>query len=308
MATKSLMISRSSKKGFRDGMIQDKSASGLFADAIIILILIIIAFACLVPLWHVLIASISDGQSLLRHSGLLVWPVGQTTLDGYKLVLRDNSILSGYFNTLTYVVGEVGFGLLLNVLAGYVLSRRNKLRKALTIFVVFTLLFTGGTVPLYMVVRSLGMVGTRWSLILPQCTNAAFLVMMVKAFESVPESTVESARIDGAGHLRTMFQVMLPQCFSYVLVIMINTGIIAWNAWFQASIYVPSAKNLWPLQLWIRSLVATNKDFMNWTNPDYSRYLIQYSVIILATLPILLLFPFFQKRLEKGMAMGSVKE
>jgi len=298
----------SPKKRFRDGMIEDKTFSGMLADTIIIIILIAIAFACLVPLWHVFIASISDGQTLLRHAGLLIWPVGQPTLDGYSLVLRDNSIVSGYFNTIIYVVGEVGFGVVLNVLAGYVLSRRTKLRRTLTIFVVFTLLFSGGTVPIYMVVRSLGMVGTRWALILPQCTNAAFLIMMVKAFESVPQSTVESARIDGAGHIRTMFQVMLPQCFSYMLVIMINTGILAWNAWFHASIYVPSSKNLWPLQLWIRSIVSTNQDFMNWTNPDYSRYLIQYSVIILSTVPVLLLFPFFQKRLEKGIAAGAVKE
>ncbi|HAL73633.1 MAG TPA: hypothetical protein DCM45_00905, partial [Clostridiales bacterium] len=207
MSTKNTLLFRSSKKSYRDGMIGDKSFSGLLADAIIIIILIVIAFTCLIPLWHVLIASVSDGQTLLKHAGLLVWPVGQATLDGYKLLLRDSSILNGYLNTIIYVVGEVGFGLIINVLAGYVLSRRNKLRRTLTIFVVFTMLFSGGTVPLYMIVRSLGMVGTRWALVLPQCTNAAFLVMMVKAFESVPESTVESARIDGAGHIRTMFQV-----------------------------------------------------------------------------------------------------
>lgn len=159
-----------------------------------------------------------------------------------------------------------------------------------------------------MVVRRLGMVGTRWALMLPHCTNGAFMVMMIKAFDSVPESTVEAARIDGAGHLRIMFQVMLPQCFSFALVTMVNTAIIAWNAWFSASIYVPTDKTRWPLQLWIRDLVASNQDFLNWTNPDYSRYLISYCVIMLSTLPILLMFPLFIKRLEKGMARGGVKE
>ena len=174
--------------------------------------------------------------------------------------------------------------------------------------VTITMIFTGGTIPLYMVVRRLGMVGTRWALILPHCTNGAFMVMMIKAFDSVPESTVEAARMDGAGHLRVMFQIMLPQCFSFCLVTMVNTAIIAWNAWFSASIYVPTDKTRWPLQLWIRDLVASNQDFLNWTNPDYTRYLIQYCVIILATLPILLMFPLFIKRLEKGMARGGVKE
>ena len=101
---------------------------------------------------------------------------------------------------------------------------------------------------------------------------------------------------------------MLPQCFSFALVTMVNTAIIAWNAWFSASIYVPTDKTRWPLQLWIRDLVASNQDFLNWTNPDYSRYLISYCVIMLSTLPILLMFPLFIKRLEKGMARGGVKE
>ncbi len=307
MAIKETQFRVSRRSRFRDGMVEDKTAMGIFADAIMIFILCMIAFVSLIPLWHVMISSISNGQMLLGHSGLVIWPVGQATLDGYRLTLRDDSILRGYMNTLIYVSGEVAFGFVLNTLGGYVLSRRSKLRKTLTIFIVFTLLFTGGVVPLYMVIRQLGMIGTRWSLIIPACTNGAFIVMMIKAFESVPESTIESARIDGASHVRTMFQVALPQCFSYMLVTMINTGILAWNAWFRASIYVPSNKNLWPLQLWIRQLVANNQDFLNWTNPDYSRYLIQYCVIVITTLPILILFPFFQKRLEKGVAIGAVK-
>ena len=100
---------------------------------------------------------------------------------------------------------------------------------------------------------------------------------------------------------------MLPQCFSFILVTMVNTAIIAWNAWLAASIYVPTDKSKWPLQLWIKELVAVNADFMNWSNPNYSRYLIQYCVITIATLPLILCFPLFIKRLEKGMAQGAVK-
>jgi putative aldouronate transport system permease protein len=243
----------------------------------------------------------------MQHNGLVLWPVGKATLSGYQLTFRDSSIMRGYLNTLVYVGGEVFFGTILNVLGGYVLSRHSKLRSVLTALVVFTLIFTGGTVPLYMVVRQLGLVGTRWSLMLPHCTNAAFLIMSIKAFESVPESTVEAAKMDGARHLTIIFQVMLPQCFSYILVTMVNTAILAWNAWLAASIYVPTDKTKWPLQLWIKELVAVNSEFMNWTNPNYSRYLVQYSVISIATLPLIMCFPFFIKRLEKGMAQGGVK-
>ena len=289
-------------------MVESNSVASVIADIIIVLILCMVAIAAVVPLWHTLMSSLSDGRTLFRTEGLVLLPVGGATLDGYALTLKDSSILRAYGNTLLYVIGSTGFGFVLNVIGGYVLSRKFKLRSTLMMLVTLTVLFTGGTIPLYMVVRRLGMVGTRWALILPHCTNGAFMAMMVKAFDSVPDATVEAARIDGAGHFRIMFQIMLPQCFSFVLVTMVNTAIIAWNAWFSASIYVPTDKTRWPLQLWIRDLVASNQDFLNWTNPDYSRYLISYCVIIISTLPILMLFPLFIKRLEKGMARGGVKE
>ncbi len=194
-------------------MIESRSAGSVLVDVIIALFLAIVALCAIVPLWHTLMSSISNGQTLFRTEGLVVLPVGKATLGGYKLALRDSSILRAYGNTLIYVVGSSAFGFVLNVIGGYVLSRRTKGRSLLMTMVAITMLFTGGTIPLYMVVRKLGMVGTRWALILPHCTNGAFMVMMIKAFDSVPESTVEAARMDGAGHLRVMFQIMLPQCF-----------------------------------------------------------------------------------------------
>ncbi len=298
---------RMGRRKIKSGMIEEKTPLSIAVDVVLIIILLLVALASIIPLWHVLMASLSDGQLLFAHSGLVSLPIGKINIDGYKLILQNGNILLGYMNTIVYVVGNVALGFVLNVIGGYVLSRKTKLGGPLRLFVVFTILFTGGVVPLYMVVRSLEMVGTRWSLIIPHCTNAAFLIMMIKAFENVPEETVEAAKMDGAGHLRIMFQVMLPQCFSFALVTMVNQGIIAWNAWFSASIYVPTNKSLWPVQLWIRELVASNRDFLNWTNPDYSRFLIQYCVIVLATFPLLMMFPLFIRRLEKGMALGAVK-
>ena len=268
----------------------------------------VIAFCCLVPLWHVLISSVSDGQALLAHDGVVLWPVGGTTLDGYRYVFRDSRVLQGYGNTLIYVIGQMGLGLALNVLGGYVLSRKPKLAPVLTLILMFTMMFSGGTVPAYMNLRNLGMTGTRWALIIPGCTNAMFIMLGVRAFSSVPEATVEAAKLDGAGHLRIMIQVMLPQCMGLLSVALINTGILAWNAWFEASIYVTTQQDLWPLQLWVRQIASESTDFLNYANPDYSRYLIQFVVIVIATLPILVIFPFFQKTLEKGMMAGAVKE
>ena len=289
-------------------MVEKTNGWGKVATILICAVLFIIALCCLIPLWHVLISSISDGQRLLAHEGVVFWPQGKVTLDGYRYVFRDSRILLGYANSLMYVAGQVLFGFVINVLGGYVLSRKPKLAPALTIALVLTMMFSGGTVPTYMNVRRLGMVGTRWALMIPGCTNAIFVMMAVRAFAGVPEATVEAAKLDGAGHIRTMLQVMLPQAMGLISVSLINTGILAWNAWFQASIYVTTQQNLWPLQLWIRQISSESTDFLNYANPDYSRYLIQFVVIVIATLPILIVFPFFQKKLEQGMMAGAVKE
>ncbi len=290
------------------GMIENTSTSSKIVNLILSAVLLVIMFCSVIPLWHVLMASISDGQLLMAHEGVLWKPVGEATLDGYRIIFKDASLLKGYLNTIIYVVGATVCGLAINVTCGYVLSQRSKLQPVMTLFVVFTMLFNGGLIPTYTVVHALGMVGTRWSLIIPGCTSSIFVIMMMNAFRSVPESTVEAARIDGAGHFRIMWQIMLPQARSMATVIILNSVVIQWNAWFNASIYVPNKRDLWPLQLWIKQLVADNSNIMLNANPNFDRLLVQYAVIVAATLPILVAFPFFQKKLEAGMIMGGVKE
>lgn len=277
-------------------------------DVIIAIFLLGVAFAAFIPMWHVLMASLSDGKKLLAHDGVLWLPAGDVNINGYKLMFKDSSIIKGYLNTIMYVVGATVLGLVINTLGGYVLSRKTKLGPLLSLLVTFTMMFSGGLVPTYMVIRALGMVGTQLSLIIPGCTNAFFLIMMMNGFRQVPESTVEAARIDGAGHMRIMFQIMLPQARGMMVVTILNTIVMKWNSWFEASIYVANKRDLWPLQLWIKQIVAENSNILQTANPNYDRWLIQYAVIIAATLPILLVFPFFQDKLEKGMIMGGVKE
>lgn len=299
------------KKNFgnfgNEGMVENPSLTERVVHWLIILLIAFICFCSFVPLWHVLMASFSDGKALLAHDGLLWLPVGEINFEGYMNVFKDSSLLLGYANTLTYVVGATVTGMLINITGGYVLSRESKLRVPLTLIIMLTVLFSGGLIPSYMVIRKLGWTGTRLALLIPGCTNGMFVIMMMNAFRSVPESTIEAARIDGAGHLKTLFSVMLPQAMSLGTVIILNTVILQWNSWFNASIYVPNKKELWPLQLWIKQIVADNEGFLMNANPDYSRYLIQYALIIVATLPILCAFPFFQDKLEKGVIGGAVK-
>nr|WP_305114821.1 carbohydrate ABC transporter permease [uncultured Acetatifactor sp.] len=234
-------------------------------------------------------------------------PVGEATLAGYRLLFSDPSILLGYLNSILYVFGGTALGLLMNIFAGYILSRPTKLRGGMILFCVFTTMFSGGTVPTYMVIRALHMTGNRWSLIIPGCTNAIFMLLMMNAFSQVDKSYVEAAEIDGAGHLSIMFKVMWHQCKGMALVTGVNTAILKWNAWFEASIYIPNNKELWPLQLWVKSITASATEFLKATRPNYDKNLLQYTVIVAATAPILLAFPFFIKKLEKGMALGGVK-
>ena len=296
------------KKHLKEGMVENPTLSGRIADLLIVFALCLLAACCIIPLWHVLMASISDGELLLTHKGVVWMPVGKLNFSGYKALLNNTDILKGYANTLIYVVGGTSFAMMINILTGYVLSRDTKIKTPYMLIMTGTMLFGGGLIPTFMVIRSLGMLGTRWALIIPGVTNAFSVILAMNAFLGVPVSTVEAARIDGAGHLKTLFKIMLPQAKSLITVIMLNSVISQWNSWFSASIYVTTKRNLWPLQLWIRQIVAENQNFLQSASPNYNRYLLQYAVIIIATLPILAAFPFFQEQLEKGVITGGVKE
>lgn len=290
-----------------DGMVEEHSTIGLIIDITIAIFMLGIIFICLVPVWHVIMSSISDGRSLLATGGLVLWPVQSTTLAGYKLLFSNTTILRGYLNTIIYVIGATSVGFILNVIGAYVLSRDTMYRKPLHVFIFVTILFNGGLIPTFLVIRALGMVGTMWALIIPGSTNAIYMIIMGTAFRTVSRETVEAAELDGAGHLSIMFRVILPQALSMSTVIILFSVVQHWNAWFPASIYVPSQRNLWPIQLWIRQIVTENAAFLQTQNPDFNRYLIQYAVIVVATLPILAIFPFFLKYIEKGIVLGGVK-
>lgn len=289
------------------GMVESTSFGAHVANIFLGLVIFLVAFCSVVPMWHVLMSSFSDGRSLFASEGLVLWPAGGFSLGGYELMFQDGTILRSYLVTIIYVVATAAVGLVLNVMGGYVLSQPSKMRGLLMGITMFSVMFSGGLIPTYMVNEKLGLVGSPLAVIIPGCTNAMFIIMVMNAYLQVPKETVEAARIDGAGHLSVMFQVMLPQAKGMVLVTVVNTALGAWNDWFSASIYLPRQRDLWPLQLVIKDLVARNQDFLNYANPDYNRYLIQYVVIVIATLPVLLLLPFFIKKLEDNMVLGAVK-
>lgn len=296
------------RRSANSSMVEPRTVSGTIVDALIVIVLIGVMIACFVPLWYVLVASVSDGKSMFATEGLILKPVGQWTLDGYKLILQDNSILIGYRNTLLYVVSTTLLGLLINIMTGYALSRNTRYTGLMTLFVIITMMFSGGLIPSYMIIRELGILNTPLAVILPSCTNAFFIIMTANAFRSVPKQTIEAAELDGANHFQVMLRVGLPQCKGIVAVVVLYNVVTQWNSWFQAMVYLPNARQWWPLQLFIREFVANNTAFLQSSNPDYSRFLVQFCLIVVATLPILVAFPFFLNTIEKGVITGGVKE
>ena len=179
------------------GMVQGKSAGDIAVTCVTWGILFLVAFICLIPLWHVLMASVSDpkqiafGMGETYKGGIVWWPVanadGAWDFSGYEYIFEDGSIFRGYLNTILYVICSVSIGMVVNITGGYVISRNTKLKPFLTLFVMFTSMFNGGLIPTYAVVKGLGLTDTILSVIIPGCTNAFFVVMMSNAFCTVPE-------------------------------------------------------------------------------------------------------------------------
>jgi len=296
------------RKKLKTGMVEQRTIGSRITQLILMLVVGVLAVICLLPMWHVLMSSISDGFELVSHKGLVLWPIGDANLEGYKLVFKDAGILKGYLNTLIYVAGTVSLGFVINVLGGYALSRKTKLGAVMMVYLIVPLMFGGGMIPQFMVMKSLGLVGTRLPIILIEATMGIYVVMGSMAFRSVPASTVEAARIDGAGHFRVMFQVMFPQCRGMFTVTMLMTFVGSWNSWLTAAIYVPGNRDLWPVQLWIKQIIADNDGLFKQINPNYSQFLVQFAVIAAATIPMMIAIPFFSKQIEAGVITGGVKE
>jgi len=276
--------------------------------------MILLALACVAPLVHVLMASLSDPRELMANRGLLWWPLGETTLNGYKIVLRNSSILTGYANTLIYVAVTTIGGAILTVMAAFVISRTNlKLKKPITILILFTMMFNGGLIPSYIVNLSLGLVNNRLAVILPGIINAFFIIMMKSAFEQLPDSYEESAKLDGAGPMTILVRILVPLVKATIAVIIMYNVVMQWNSWFPASIYLTKRRDLWPLQLFMREILVQNDSSIVLTGTDalskadLTRNLVKYCVTIVGTLPILAIYPFVQKYFVKGVTIGGVK-
>ncbi len=273
--------------------------------------MIILSFIMLYPVYYVVIASFSNAEQLVKFEGLLLRPL-QPTIIAYTQAFKNPMILKGYANTLFIVVVGVLLNLLLTSIGAYFLSRRNvKLGKPIMIMITITMFFSGGMIPFYFAVKSLGLDGTIWSLIFPSAINTFNLIIMRTSFSALPVSLEESAKIDGAGHVTILFKIILPISKSVLAVITLYYAVQHWNAWFNAMLFLKE-RSRYPLQLILREILIQNdmsamSDNLGYSELGFISETIKYATIVIATVPILCIYPFLQKYFAKGVLVGSVK-
>lgn len=286
--------------------------SNIFFYTINTFILLLLAFIVLYPLYFIIIASISDPDAVLAGK-VFLYPVS-ITLSGFSKILEKSDVWKGYLNTIIYTILTVVISLLVTIPAGWALSRKNLMfRKAFMIYFIIPMFFGGGLIPFYNVMSGLHLVNTVWAIILPSVLSVWNLFMTKTFFESsIPNSLIEAAKIDGAGHFRTFITVVVPLAKPIIAVMALYYAIGQWNSYFNAMIFLQNEK-LYPLQLVLKEiLIATESTVGGSGETILEQYRlatqIKYVSVIVSSIPVLMLYPFVQKYFEQGVMIGSLKE
>ena len=299
-------------------MVRNRSVGSKIFNGVNVVFFALVIVVCILPVWHVICASFSDAGWVMNQTGL-IWRIKDFNINGYLLVFHDNRIWTGYLNTLIYVFGTTALGMFLTVMAAYALSRKDFLWASPIMFLIsFTMLFSGGIVPLYILVtQNLGLFDNRLALILPGCMSAFYPILVRTALQNVPDSLEESAMLDGAGRFTILFQIMLPLIKATMATVILYYILGNWNSWFSAMIYLRS-KDKYPLQLVLKEILVTTSNSN--TNVDISvlgsgdsadailyKQLVKYCTIVVSTVPMFIFYPFVQKYFESGVMIGAIK-
>jgi len=294
-------------------MLKRKSAGDVLFDVINYSLLTIGMLLILYPLYFVLIASVSDPNRI--YSGdVWLYPQG-ITLDGYQRIFNDSIIWIGYANSLLYAVVGTAISVSLTLLAAYPLSRRDFVgRNIFMWFFMFTMFFNGGLIPTYLLVKDLGMINTIWALVIPGAAGVFNIIIVRTFFQStIPDEMREAAFMDGCSNTKFFLLVVLPLSKPIIAVMVLFHVVGFWNGFFDALIYL-NEEAKYPLQLVLRNILVQNQVSSNMMI-DVESYaaklrvteLIKYGVIIVASLPLLVLYPFLQRYFVKGAMIGSIK-
>jgi putative aldouronate transport system permease protein len=298
----------------KDGnMRTKKTVSYRLTNLVLSFFLLLVAIFCLYPILHVVFASFSDPLRLAQHTGLLLSPL-EPTLKGYELAMSYNNIWTGFYNTVKIVVVGTIVNMIITTMAAYAVSRKDVLLgKYMNIICIVTMFFSGGLIPTYLVVKSIGLLDNMLALILPVALSTWNMIILRVSIQGLPVSLLESARMDGASDYVILFRIVIPLIKATLAVIAFYYIVGHWNSWFGAMIYLRS-RSKYPLQLILREILISNtsnaanqSNVFDISSLDRYKQLVKYCTTVIVTLPILFIFPFFQKYFVKGVFVGSLK-
>lgn len=284
------------------------------SDIILVVICSIILLIVAYPLYYVLVASFSDPYEVYAGKTFF-WP-SKFTLDGYKAVFADSSIITGYLNSIKYTIIGTIYSVVMIYLTAYPLSNKGLPgRKFFSIFFIITMYFGGGLIPSYLVVKETGLMGSMWALCIPGGVAVGNMIIVRNFFEnSIPKEMMEAAQIDGASKWTTFIRIVVPLSRSIMAVMVVFSMVAYWNDWFTALIYLPDP-NQSPLPLVLRNILIKSSASASQASTISGGYaelnklteMIKFSSIIVAAAPMLAIYPFVQKYFEKGFMAGAVK-
>ncbi|MDQ0233086.1 carbohydrate ABC transporter permease [Metabacillus malikii] len=281
----------------------------LFTNKIVLVFLILIV---LLPLLYILLASFLDPNVLLSK-GISFNPK-DWSIEGYTRIFQDDLMVKGFINSIIYSVGFTLVTIIVTIFAAYPLSLDGfKGKNVIMIFFLITMFFNGGLIPTYLVVKDLGMLNTMWSIILPGAISVWNVILARTFFKGLPKELFEAAKIDGASELKIFLKIVLPLSKPIIFVLALYAFVGQWNSYFDAMIYLED-QELHPLQLVLRSILIQNEvqpgmisDQLAMAELSKIAEKIKFASIVVSSLPLLIMYPFFQKYFEKGVMVGSLK-
>lgn len=290
-----------------------QSRSERIAGVFIYIILSFITLLVLYPLFFVLIASISAPETVMRGE-VWLWPK-ELSFVGYERLFANSDLMRGFMNTLLYTTTGTALNVLMTIAAAYPLSRADfNGRGIFTAIIVFTMFFSGGMIPNYLLVKELGMLDTIWAIIIPSAVSVWNIIIMRTFFQSsIPKEMQEAAFIDGASNMRVLWRIVLPLSGPILAVMVLFYAVGHWNSYFSALIYLSDRAN-YPMQLFLREILVQGQmqEMVDISDDSLARSLmdaeaIKYAAVIVTNLPMLVLYPFLQKYFVKGVMIGAIK-
>lgn len=282
-------------------------------DTVIAIILGIMTVAAVFPFYQVVLLSFADMASYARHP-LYLLPYC-FDLTGYKTIFEDPMFFTSLGVTLFITVVGTTINMFLSVMGAYVLSRKYLIgRKFFLNLIIFTMLFNGGLIPTYLVIKDLKLVNTIWAMILPCGISTYYLIIMKNYFMSLPDSLLEAARLDGANEYHILVKVVLPISVPFMATFILFYAVERWNEWYLANLYINKSA-LYPLQTYLRNVLISMSNTLNDIAKQFMQghakvnsTAVQMATIVVATVPILCVYPFVQKHFVKGVMVGGIKE